>query len=65
MTPHGSSGAQETEKGLLAGAHAVKAFNTIFGHVLARCGPLDAGGLYMTRTLKRVASKRIQSFAFV
>lgn len=42
VTPHGSSGAQETAKGLPAGAHAVKAFNTIFGHVLAKGGPLDA-----------------------
>lgn len=42
VTPHGSSGAQETAKGLPAGAHAVKAFNTIFGHVLARGDRLDA-----------------------
>ncbi|RID98872.1 NADPH-dependent F420 reductase [Simplicispira hankyongi] len=42
VTPHGSSGAQETAKGLPAGAHVVKAFNTIFGHVLAKDGHLDA-----------------------
>jgi predicted dinucleotide-binding enzyme len=42
VTPQGSSGAQETAKGLPAGAHVVKAFNTIFGHVLAKGGPLDA-----------------------
>ncbi|MBX5165332.1 NAD(P)-binding domain-containing protein [Rhizobium sp. NZLR1b] len=42
VTPHDSSGAQETAKGLPAGAHIVKAFNTIFGHVLARGGRLDA-----------------------
>lgn len=42
VTPHGSSGAQETAKSLPAGAHIVKAFNTIFGHVLARGGRLDA-----------------------
>ncbi|KAB2675000.1 NADPH-dependent F420 reductase [Brucella tritici] len=42
VMPHGSSGAQETAKGLPAGAHVVKAFNTIFGHVLAERGPLDA-----------------------
>ncbi|ASJ61397.1 NADPH-dependent F420 reductase [Sinorhizobium meliloti] len=42
VTPHGSSGAQETAKGLPAGAHIVKAFNTIFGHVLAKDGRLDA-----------------------
>ncbi len=40
--PHGSSGAQETAKGLPAGAHVVKAFNTTFGHVLAKGGRLDA-----------------------
>jgi predicted dinucleotide-binding enzyme len=42
VTPHGSSGAQETAKGLPAGAHVVKAFNTIFGRVLAKGGRLDA-----------------------
>lgn len=42
VTPSGSSGAQETAKGLPAGAHVVKAFNTIFGHVLGRGGRLDA-----------------------
>jgi predicted dinucleotide-binding enzyme len=42
VTPHGSSGARETAKSLPAGAHVVKAFNTIFGHVLAKGGRLDA-----------------------
>jgi predicted dinucleotide-binding enzyme len=42
VTPHGSSGAQEMAKGLPADAHVVKAFNTIFGHVLAKGGRLDA-----------------------
>lgn len=42
VTPHGSSSAQEIAKGAPAGAHVVKAFNTIFGHVLARGGRLDA-----------------------
>jgi predicted dinucleotide-binding enzyme len=42
VTPHGSSGAQEIAKGVHAGAHVVKAFNTIFGHVLAKGGRLDA-----------------------
>jgi 8-hydroxy-5-deazaflavin:NADPH oxidoreductase len=42
VTPHGSSGAQEIAKGAPAGAHVVKAFNTIFGHVLARGGRFDA-----------------------
>ncbi|CDM62999.1 MULTISPECIES: NADPH-dependent F420 reductase [Rhizobium] len=42
VTPNGSSGAQETAKSLPANAHIVKAFNTIFGHVLAKGGRLDA-----------------------
>jgi predicted dinucleotide-binding enzyme len=42
VTAHGSSGAQEIAKAAPAGAHVVKAFNTIFGHVLARGGRLDA-----------------------
>ena len=42
VTPHGSSGAQEIAKGLPATAHVVKAFNTVFGHVLAKGGRLDA-----------------------
>lgn len=42
VTPGGSSGAQETAKVLPAGAQVVKAFNTLFGPVLAKGGPLDA-----------------------
>ena len=42
VTPDGSSGAQEIAKAAPAGAHVVKAFNTIFGHVLAKGGRLDA-----------------------
>ncbi|HEY0210629.1 NADPH-dependent F420 reductase [Acerihabitans sp.] len=42
VTPHGSSGAQEIARSAPAGAHVVKAFNTLFGHVLARDGRLDA-----------------------
>ncbi|WP_274601978.1 NADPH-dependent F420 reductase [Pseudomonas typographi] len=42
VTPHGSSSAQETAKALPPGAHVVKAFNTLFGHVLAKGGRLDA-----------------------
>jgi predicted dinucleotide-binding enzyme len=42
VTPHGSSGAQEIAKAAPAGAHVVKAFNTLFGPVLARSGHLDA-----------------------
>jgi predicted dinucleotide-binding enzyme len=42
VTPAGSSGAQEIAKGVPAGAHVVKAFNTLFGPVLAQRGRLDA-----------------------
>jgi predicted dinucleotide-binding enzyme len=42
VTPYGSSGAQEIAKVAPAGARVVKAFNTLFGHVLARGGRLDA-----------------------
>ncbi|APP82908.1 NADPH-dependent F420 reductase [Xanthomonas hortorum pv. vitians] len=42
VTPHGSSSAQQTAAALPAGAQVVKAFNTIFGHVLAKGGRLDA-----------------------
>ncbi|HVI55718.1 MAG TPA: NAD(P)-binding domain-containing protein [Luteibacter sp.] len=42
VTPQGSSAAQETAKGVPAGAHVVKAFNAIFGHVLTKGGRLDA-----------------------
>lgn len=42
VTPNGSSGMQEIARSAPAGAHFVKAFNTIFGHVLARGGRLDA-----------------------
>ncbi len=42
VTPSGSSGAQEIALVAPAGTHVVKAFNSLFGHVLARGGPLDA-----------------------
>ncbi|OJY67194.1 MAG: NADP oxidoreductase [Sphingobium sp. 66-54] len=42
VTPASSSGAQEIAKGVPAGAPVVKAFNTLFGHVLAKGGRLDA-----------------------
>jgi predicted dinucleotide-binding enzyme len=42
VTPAGSSGAQEIAKAAPASAHVVKAFNTLFGHVLAKGGRLDA-----------------------
>lgn len=41
VTPEGSSGAQEIAKVAPAGAHVVKAFNTVFGHMLAQGNPLD------------------------
>jgi predicted dinucleotide-binding enzyme len=41
VTPDGSSGAQEIAKAVPASAHVVKAFNTVFAHVLALGRPLD------------------------
>jgi hypothetical protein len=41
VTPEGSSGAQEIAKAVPSSAHVVKAFNTIFAHVLALGRPLD------------------------
>jgi predicted dinucleotide-binding enzyme len=41
VTPQGTSGAQEIAKAVPASAHVVKAFNTVFGHVLAQGGRLD------------------------
>jgi predicted dinucleotide-binding enzyme len=41
VTPDGSSGAQEIAKAAPAGAHVVKAFNTLFSNVLAAGGRLD------------------------
>lgn len=40
VTPDGSSGAQEIAKAAPAGAQVVKAFNTLFSHVLAAGGRL-------------------------
>jgi len=40
-TPDDSSGAREIAKAAPAGAHVVKAFNTVFGHMLARGNALD------------------------
>ncbi|MFC5833494.1 NADPH-dependent F420 reductase [Nonomuraea insulae] len=41
LIPEGTSGAQEIAKAVPASAHVVKAFNTVFGHVLAQGRPLD------------------------
>lgn len=41
ITPDGTFGAQEIAGWLPADATVVKAFNTVFGHVLARGGSLD------------------------
>ena len=41
LTPEGTSGAQEIAKAAPASAHVVKAFNTVFGHVLIQERPLD------------------------
>jgi predicted dinucleotide-binding enzyme len=41
VTPDGTSGAQEIAKAVPASTHVVKAFNTVFGHILSQGGPLD------------------------
>ncbi|HZR48699.1 MAG TPA: NAD(P)-binding domain-containing protein [Streptosporangiaceae bacterium] len=41
VTSNGTSAAQEIAKAAPASAHVVKAFNTVFGHVLAQGHPLD------------------------
>ncbi|HEY9327388.1 MAG TPA: NAD(P)-binding domain-containing protein [Streptomyces sp.] len=41
VTPDGTSGAQEIAQAVPASASVVKAFNTVFGHILAQGGPLD------------------------
>jgi predicted dinucleotide-binding enzyme len=41
VIPDGTSGAQEIAKAVPESAHVVKAFNTVFGHVLALGRPLD------------------------
>ncbi len=41
VSPDGTSAAQEIAKAVPASAHVVKAFNTVFGHVLAPGRPLD------------------------
>lgn len=41
VTGDGTSGAQEIAKVAPASAHVVKAFNTVFGHILAQGGTLD------------------------
>jgi predicted dinucleotide-binding enzyme len=41
VIPDGTSGAQEIAKAAPASAHVVKAFNTVFGHVLAQGRSLD------------------------
>ncbi|WP_017586139.1 NADPH-dependent F420 reductase [Nocardiopsis ganjiahuensis] len=41
VVPDGTSGAREIAEAAPASAHVVKAFNTVFGHVLAQGRPLD------------------------
>ena len=67
VTPVGSSAAQETAKAAPAGAHVVKAFNTLFGHVLAarQAGdrPLDAFIAGDDAEAKALVSSFIESLA--
>jgi hypothetical protein len=46
VTPYGSSGAHEIAKAAPAGAHVVKAFNTLFANVLA-AGPAEGRPLHV------------------
>jgi predicted dinucleotide-binding enzyme len=41
IIPDGTSGAQEIAKAVPASTNVVKAFNTVFGHILAQGGQLD------------------------
>jgi predicted dinucleotide-binding enzyme len=41
VTADGTSGAQEIAAAVPASTNVVKAFNTVFGHILAQGGPLD------------------------
>jgi len=41
ITPEGTSGAKQIAKAAPDSAHVVKAFNTVFGHVLTQGHPLD------------------------
>jgi 8-hydroxy-5-deazaflavin:NADPH oxidoreductase len=41
VVPDGTSGAREIARAVPASAHVVKAFNTVFGHVLNQGRPLD------------------------
>jgi len=68
VTPPGSSGAQEVAKAALAGAHVVKAFNTLLGEVLAadKAGdrPLDVFIAGDDAGAKAHLSSFIESLAF-
>ena len=60
ITPDGTFGAREIANALPASAHVVKAFNTVFGHVLAQGHPLDvffAGDDAGPRHVSRLSSR--------
>jgi predicted dinucleotide-binding enzyme len=61
LAPDGSSGAQEIAKSLPAGVQVVKAFNTIFGHVLAKGERLDAFFAADDAKVKQRASAFLES----
>lgn len=53
VTPDGTSGAQEIAAAVPAGAHVVKAFNTVFGHVLAQGAGWTCSSPATTRRRRR------------
>lgn len=64
VTPHGSSSAQETAKMLPSGTHVVKAFNTIFGNVLAKGGPSMRSSLVTTPEPREVSQPSLKASTF-
>ena len=61
VTPDGTSGAQEIANAAPGSAQVVKAFNTVFGHVLAQGGPLDVLVAGDDATAKESVSTLIES----
>jgi len=64
VSPAGSSGAQEIAKIAPGSAHVVKAFNTLFGHVLAKGGPSTCSSPPTIRKPRRASRKRSMNPTF-